>query len=73
MCLLLRLGCTYNVQADDLSICLLDLSQLHQEVPETRLCNHGVDRKDSHTVELGGWVCLSWQMTANDLVFGKTT
>jgi len=64
---------THHVDADNLSIGLLDLSQLHQEVPETGLCNNGVGRKYSHSVKLGRWVCLSWQMAANDLVFCKTT
>ena len=64
---------TYDVDADDLSVRLLDLSELHQEVPETRLCNHGVGRKDSHSVQLGSWVGICRQMAANDLVFRKTT
>lgn len=64
---------THHVDADDFSIGLLDLSQLHQEVPETGLCNHGVWRKYSHSVELGRWVCLGWQMAADDLVFCETT
>ena len=64
---------TYNVQADDLSVRLLDLAELHQEVPETRLCNHGVGCKNSHAVQLWCRVCLRGQMAANDLVFRKTT
>jgi hypothetical protein len=64
---------TYHVQANNLAICLLDLSELHQEVPETRLCNNGVWCKYSHPVQLGCWVCLSGQMAANDLVFRETT
>lgn len=64
---------TYHVQADDFTVRLLDLSELHQEVPETRLRNHGVWRKDPHSVQLGRWVCLGGQMAANDLVFCETT
>jgi hypothetical protein len=69
----LNIKATHHVQGDDLAVRLLDLSQLHQEIPETRLCNHSVWRKDSHSVQLWGWVCLTWQMAANDLVFRKTT
>jgi hypothetical protein len=65
--------CTHSVQADNLSVCLLDFSQLHKEVPETRFGNHGVGRKDSHPIQLWCWVCLGWQMAANDLVFCETT
>ena len=64
---------TYHVQADDLSVRLLNLSQLHQEIPETRLCNHSVGCKYSHPVQLWRGVCLRWQMAANDLVFCETT
>lgn len=64
---------THHVQGYDLAVRLLDFSQLHQEVPETRLRNHGVWRKDSHSVQLWCWICLTWQMAANDLVFRKTT
>ena len=64
---------TYNVDADDLTVGLLDLSELHQEVPETRLCNNSVWGKNSHSVQLWRWVCLGWQVAANDLVFIETT
>jgi len=64
---------TYHVQADNLSVRLLDLSQLHQEVPETRLCNNGVWCKNSHAVQLWRWGCLRWQMAADDLVFCEAT
>lgn len=63
---------THLVEADDLSIGLLDLAELHQEVPETGLGNNGVRSEYSHAVELGSWVRLSWQVAANDLVFRKT-
>jgi len=61
------------VQGDDLTISLLDLAEFHQEVPETGLGDHGVGCEYAHAVELGGWVCLRWQVAADDLVFGKTT
>jgi hypothetical protein len=64
---------THHVQRNDFTVRLFDLSELHQEVPETRLCNHGVWRKDSHSVQLWRWVCLGGQVAADDLVFRKTT
>jgi hypothetical protein len=64
---------TYHIQADNLSIRLLDFSQFHQEVPETRLCNHSVWCKYAHPVEFWRWVGLAGQMAANDLVFCETT
>lgn len=67
------LTATYHVQADDLSVGLLDLAELHQEVPKTRLCDNSVGCKDSHPVQLWRGVGLGWQMAANDLVFRKTT
>jgi len=62
-----------HVEADNFTVGLLDLSELHQEVPETRLCDDSVDRKNSHPVQLGRRVCLGGQMAANDLVFCETT
>jgi hypothetical protein len=73
ICLCFGSNDTHHIQADDLSVRLLDLSQLHQKVPETRLCDDGVWCKYSHSVQLWCWVCLSWQMAANDLVFCETT
>ena len=65
-------GPTYLIDADDLAIRLLNLSQLHQEVPEPRSGNNGIGCKDSHTVELRGCIGLGRQMTADDLVFLET-
>lgn len=61
------------VHGDDLTIGLLDLLELHQEVPETGLGNDLIGGKDAHAVELGGGVALGGQMAANDLVLLKTT
>ena len=58
-----------HVQGNDLSICLLDLSQLGEEVPESRFGNNGVGSKDAHAVELWGRVGLGRQVAADDLVF----
>jgi len=57
------------VEGDDLAVCLLDLSQLRQEVPESALGDDLVGSEDAHAVELGGGVGLGGQQTANDLVF----
>ena len=64
---------TNDVQADKLASCLLDLAELHQEVPETRLCDDTVDGKDTHAVELRGGLRVSGQMAPNDLVFLQAT
>ena len=40
-----------------------------QEVPETRLGDDLVGRKDAHAVDLGGGLMLRGQVTADDLVF----
>ena len=49
---------SYLIETDDLSICFLDLPQFHQKVPEPRLRDDRVWGKDSHAVELWGWVGL---------------
>lgn len=64
---------TYDVEGNDLSVGLLDLAELHQEVPEAGLGNHSVWRKNAHAVQLWRWVCLGWQMAANDLILCETT
>ena len=64
---------TYFVKTDDLTVGLLDLLQLGEEVPETGLGDDLVGSENSHAVELGGGVGLGRQMAANDLVFLKTT
>jgi hypothetical protein len=65
--------CTDLVQADDLTVGLLDLPQTGEEVPETALSNNRVGRKNAHTVELGSGLGVSGQMTPNDLVFLQAT
>ena len=49
---------THLVYGDDLAVRLLDLSELAQEVPESRLGNNLVGRKYAHAVNLGGGVGL---------------
>lgn len=63
---------TYHIDADDLAVALLDLPELGQEVPEPRLGDNRVRRKDAHTVQLGRGVGLSGQIAPNDLVLGET-
>ena len=63
----------YLIESDDLAVGLLDLLQLGDEVPETRLGDDIVRRKDAHAVELGGRVALRGQVTPDDLVFVQTT
>ena len=70
--LLIRLRsspCTHLVQADDLTVGLLDLAELGKEIPETGLGDDLVWRKDTHAVELWRWVGIAGEMAANDLVF----
>lgn len=64
--------CTYHVEADDLTVGLLDLLKLGEEVPEARLGNNCVGSKDAHAVQLGGRVCLGGQVAPDDLVLDET-
>lgn len=61
-----------HVEADDLTVGLLDLTELGQEVPEARLGHNGVGREDAHAVQLGRGVSLGGQVTPDDLVLGET-
>lgn len=63
----------YHVDGDDLTSRLLDFSELHEKVPESRLCNDWVVGEDSHSVEFRGWIGFGWQMAADDLVFLEAT
>jgi hypothetical protein len=49
---------THLVDGDDLTVRLLDLAELAKEVPEPRLGDDLVGRKNAHTVDLRGGVCL---------------
>lgn len=68
-----RLEVTYHIEADDLTVGLLDLLELGQEVPEARLGHNSVRRKDAHAVQLGRRVRLGGQVTPDDLVLVETT
>lgn len=64
---------TNHIEANDFTIGLFNLAELHQEVPESRLCNNSIGCKYTHPIELWRRVALARQMAANDLVFCKTT
>ena len=64
---------TYHIQRNNLAVCLLDLAQLGNEVPEPRLSNDIIHSEDAHAVELRSRVGIRRQVAANDLVFLKTT
>lgn len=61
-----------DVNRNNFTRSLLDFVQLLQEVPVSRLCNHSVWSKDSHTVQLWFWNVFSWQTTTNNFVFTET-
>jgi hypothetical protein len=61
------------VERNDFTVGLLDFSELHQKVPESRLGDHIVGSENSHAVEFGSWVGVSRQVTADDLVFLEAT
>jgi hypothetical protein len=48
------------------------VSFLPQEIPEPRLGDDLVGRKDTHAVDFGGWFCLCGQMATYNLVFVET-
>ena len=63
------LGFSDDVNGNNFTGGLLDLVQLLQEVPVTRLGNNSVRSKDSHTVQLWFWNRISWKTTTDDLIF----
>lgn len=62
-----------DIERHNLAGRFLDLSQLLEEIPKSGLGDHSVGSENTHAVEFGGWIGLSWQMAANDLVFLETT
>jgi hypothetical protein len=62
-----------HVERDDLAVGLLDLAELHKEVPEAGFGDHGVGCEDAHAVEFGGGVGVGGEVAANDLVFVEAT
>lgn len=61
------------VQGNDLTVGLLDLAELGEEVPETALGDNRVGGEDTHAVELRGGLRVSGQMAPNDLVLLQAT
>lgn len=60
------------MKSDNLSVGLLDLFQLSEVVPESRLGDNIVGRKDSHSVELGSLLRLGRELSPDDGVFGES-
>jgi len=60
-----------NVDADDFTIGFFDLLQLPEEVPEPRLRDDLIRRKDAHTIDFRSRLGLRRQMTPDDLIFLK--
>lgn len=63
----------YLVEGNDLAVCLLDLPELGEEVPETGLGDNLVGGEDAHAVKLGGRVGLAGEEAPDDLVLLKAT
>jgi hypothetical protein len=57
----------YLVDGDDLTSGLLDLAELLEEVPETRLGNDVVRSEKSHSEELGDGFLLRRKLTTDHL------
>lgn len=51
--------------------CLLELTQLTQEIPETTLGNDMIWCENVHFEERWIWILFGWQFSANDLIFFK--
>lgn len=58
-----------SVHGNDLTRSSLDLVQLLQEVPVTRLGDNSVRSKDSHSEQLWLWDSLGGETTTNNLIF----
>jgi hypothetical protein len=61
----------YLIDANDLTVNLLDLLQLAQEVPETGLGNDLIGSKEAHTEELRGRLLLGGKVATDNLVLVK--
>lgn len=61
------------VQSHDLAVRLLDLSQLHEEIPEARLGYDCVVCEYAHAVEFRGWVGVGGKVATDHLVFVEAT
>jgi hypothetical protein len=63
---------TYHIEADNLTIRLLDFAEFGQEIPESRLGNNGVRSEDAHAIQFWRWVHVYGQMAPDDLVLVET-
>jgi hypothetical protein len=68
-----HLNIPYLVDAHNLTVCLLDLAELGEEIPESGFGNDIVGCENTHAVELGSWVGLTWEVAADDLIFLDAT
>ena len=68
----IKRACAYLVQADNLTIGLLDLLELGEEVPEARLGDDVVGGEDSHAIELRGGSRVGRQVPSDDLVLEQS-
>ncbi len=59
----------YLVDRDNFTRGLLDLGELLEKVPESRLCNNMIWSKKAHSEELWSRFLFSRKSTSNDLVF----
>lgn len=66
---LLRCALVLALDRDNLTGCLLEFAQLAEEIPEARLGDDVVWRKDDHLEEWRIFLLLRWQLAADDLVF----
>lgn len=66
-------GNTYGVDGNDLTGGLLHLSELTNEVPETRLGDRLVDGEDPHAVELGRGLLLGGKVASNHHVLSEAS
>ena len=54
---------------NDFTSCLLELTQLTQKVPETRLGNDVIRSENVHLEQWGSWLLFGRQLTPDDFIF----
>ena len=64
---------TYGVDGNDLTGGLLHLTELTNEVPETRLGDRLVDGEDPHAIELGRGLLLGGKVASNHHVLSEAS
>ena len=63
----------YDIDSNELASCLLDLPELAQEVPESRLGDNFIWRKDSHSVKFGLFILFRGQLAPDNGVFREAS